>query len=39
MSLQDRISSQSILDTVILIQNNIIGKASQTQEKKALSFH
>ena len=38
MSLQDRISAQSKLDTDLLVQNNRIGKASRKQENKVLPF-
>ena len=38
MSLQDRISAQSKLDTDLLLQNDRIGKASRKQENKVLAF-
>ena len=38
MSLQERISAQSKIDNALLIQNDRIGKASQIQENKVLSF-
>jgi hypothetical protein len=38
MSLQDRISAQSKLDTDLLVQNNRIGKSARKQENKVLPF-
>lgn len=39
MSLQDRISAQSKLDTDLLLQNDRIGKASRRQENTVLPFN
>ena len=39
MSLQERISAQSKLDTNLLLQNDRIGKASRRQENKVLTFN
>jgi len=38
MSLQDRISAQSKLDTDLLLQNDRIGKSARKQENKVLPF-
>ena len=39
MSLQERISAQSKLDTNLLLQNDRISKASRRQENKVLTFN
>jgi len=39
MSLQERISAQSKLDTNLLLQNDRIGKAARRQENKVLTFN